>query len=223
MTATAAEKQTKNKELTKQKILTAVEEILATEGYRALGINRVAKAAGIGKTLIYRYFGGLEGLLEAYGNTDRFWPTLDEIRGLPEQEFRALSLKERCRCIFRNFREALRSRPHTVAIYAWEMAENNAFAQHLGAVRAQTSIMLVKEMVGQHERKYSEYDQEITAILGAGLLHLIVREHFDSPFAGLELQDDETWERIDGALDLLFSGLVARYKLAKLQEENAGG
>ena len=35
-------------------------------GFDQLGINRVATRSGVNKILIYRYFGGLSGLLEAY-------------------------------------------------------------------------------------------------------------------------------------------------------------
>ena len=46
----------KNKELTKRKLFAAVGEILKSEGYNGLGVNRVAKQAGVNKKLIYRYF-----------------------------------------------------------------------------------------------------------------------------------------------------------------------
>ncbi|WP_250655588.1 TetR/AcrR family transcriptional regulator [Alkalimarinus coralli] len=207
-----AEKQIKNKEQTKTRILEAVEHILSKDGYRGLGINNVAKQAGVGKALIYRYFGGLEGVIEAYGETDAFWPSAREIRGMSREDFSALSLRDRCKCIFRNFRSALEKRPNTVAIYAWEMAEKNDAAKKLIAERTQSSLDVVKQMLGQHKKVYSEYDHEIIALLGAALLHLTIREHMESPFAGLELKEEDTWDRIEGALDTLFTGLEAAYR-----------
>lgn len=51
---------------TEQRLLDAVEHIITNNGLDQVGINRVARQAGITKILIYRYFGGLDGLLEAY-------------------------------------------------------------------------------------------------------------------------------------------------------------
>lgn len=206
-----ADKQIKNKEQTMARILEAVEQILAEEGYRGLGVNRIAKQAEVSKALIYRYYGGLDGVLDAYGETDRFWPSSDEIRGMPKEDFRALSLRERCKCIFRNFRLALKKRPHTAAIYAWEMMEKSENHKQLISTRTQSSLNVVKTMLGQHRKTYSEYDHEMITLLGAALLHLTIREHLDPHYAGMDLQDDQTWERFEGALDTLFSGLEASY------------
>jgi AcrR family transcriptional regulator len=58
---------TRNKDETRQRILDAALDLAGQEGFAALGINAVARAAGADKQLIYRYFGGLEGLLAALG------------------------------------------------------------------------------------------------------------------------------------------------------------
>lgn len=56
-----------NREDTTDRILTAALDLLATEGFSALGINPIARKAEADKQLIYRYFGGMEGLLSALG------------------------------------------------------------------------------------------------------------------------------------------------------------
>ncbi len=209
MSNVVSDKATKNKEHTKQKLLDAVEHILAGEGFHALGVNQIARQAGVGKTLIYRYFGGLEGLLAAYGETERFWPTIDEIRGIPKADFEQLSMKDRSKLIFVNFRQALKKRPHTMAIYAWEMVEKSDMANHFVGIRANTSIMLVREMLGA--KPISPFDHEIVSLLGAGIIHLTIREHFGSKFAGMQLDDERNWDRIYGAMNLIFDGLESLY------------
>ncbi|MFM2350941.1 MAG: hypothetical protein RIR04_1907 [Pseudomonadota bacterium] len=57
-----------NREDTTQRILTAALEILAEQGFGALGINQIARRAEADKQLIYRYFGGIDGLLSALGH-----------------------------------------------------------------------------------------------------------------------------------------------------------
>ncbi|NNU34415.1 TetR/AcrR family transcriptional regulator [Mucilaginibacter sp. S1162] len=39
----------KNKELTKRKLVEAVGQVLKSEGYDGLGVNRIAKQAGVSK------------------------------------------------------------------------------------------------------------------------------------------------------------------------------
>lgn len=57
----------RNRDDTRQRIVNAALGILAKDGFGALGVNAVARAAGADKQLIYRYFGGMEGLTEAMG------------------------------------------------------------------------------------------------------------------------------------------------------------
>jgi AcrR family transcriptional regulator len=56
-----------NREDTKERILAAGLLLLAAEGFAALGVNSLARKSGADKQLIYRYFGGLDGVLAALG------------------------------------------------------------------------------------------------------------------------------------------------------------
>ena len=56
----------KDRELTQQKILQAVDNIIANDGFERLGVNVIAQKAGVSKMLIYRYFGGLDDLIAQY-------------------------------------------------------------------------------------------------------------------------------------------------------------
>jgi len=63
----------KNREATKRKLLDAVGYIIKTNGFGALGVNKVAKSAGVSKILIYRYFGTFNKLIIAYVRGKDFW------------------------------------------------------------------------------------------------------------------------------------------------------
>ncbi|RYF68569.1 MAG: TetR/AcrR family transcriptional regulator, partial [Cytophagaceae bacterium] len=52
--------------MTMERILRAMGDVMAEKGTKKAGINAVAEKAGVNKVLIYRYFGGWNGLLEAY-------------------------------------------------------------------------------------------------------------------------------------------------------------
>jgi AcrR family transcriptional regulator len=62
-------------------LLSAVCSLLARKGFKAIGVNSVAREAGVDKVLIYRYFSGLPGLISAYGKEGDFWPLPLELAG----------------------------------------------------------------------------------------------------------------------------------------------
>ena len=67
----------KDRELTQQKILQAVDNIIANDGFERLGVNVIAQKAGVSKMLIYRYFGGLDDLIAQYLLSKDYWANTD--------------------------------------------------------------------------------------------------------------------------------------------------
>lgn len=63
---------TRDKETTKLRLIGAVGSLLAREGFGSLGVNALATEAGVDKVLIYRYFGGMDNLLAAFGRSSDF-------------------------------------------------------------------------------------------------------------------------------------------------------
>ncbi|HKZ16288.1 MAG TPA: TetR/AcrR family transcriptional regulator, partial [Geobacteraceae bacterium] len=57
----------RDREATRTRLIQAVGALLARHGFTAIGVNAVAKEAGVDKVLIYRYFGGLPQLIAAFG------------------------------------------------------------------------------------------------------------------------------------------------------------
>jgi AcrR family transcriptional regulator len=62
---------------TRAAILESAAELVAGHGVGALGVNVLADAAKCDKVLIYRYFGGLDGVLEALGAERMVWPRVE--------------------------------------------------------------------------------------------------------------------------------------------------
>ena len=133
----AAAVRTRDRGATEERILAAVGEVLARDGFGALGINAIAREAGVDKVLIYRYFGGLPELLRQWGASGRFWPTVDELLGEDPRFVLALPLAERYALFFDRFIDALRARPLTLEILAAEIVERNELTAILEAEREQ--------------------------------------------------------------------------------------
>jgi AcrR family transcriptional regulator len=62
---------------TRAAILQSAAELVAAHGVGRLGVNMLAQAASCDKVLIYRYFGGLDGVLEALGVERMMWPHVE--------------------------------------------------------------------------------------------------------------------------------------------------
>ncbi|MEZ2334706.1 TetR/AcrR family transcriptional regulator [Mucilaginibacter sp. RCC_168] len=63
----------KDKEQTKRKLIDAVGAIIKSEGFGALRVSKIARHAGVDRKLIYRYFGNINKLTEAYIIENDYW------------------------------------------------------------------------------------------------------------------------------------------------------
>src|SRR5512146_1311761 len=77
---------------TKERIVQAAGRLLARDGYRAMGVNAIAEEAGADKVLIYRYFGGLPGLLGTLARAHPLWPMANTVLDAAPTLERALYL-----------------------------------------------------------------------------------------------------------------------------------
>jgi len=74
-------------------LIQAVGTLLAREGFKGLGVNAVAREAGVDKVLIYRYFGGLSELIVAFGREGNFWPSIKELADGDVEAYSRLPVK----------------------------------------------------------------------------------------------------------------------------------
>jgi AcrR family transcriptional regulator len=128
---------------TEQRLIDAAWQLLREQGVAAIGVNTVAERAGADKVLIYRYFGGLPGLLERCGEERDFWPTLDELLGPDRIALRAPSGRDAAREVFGRYVAGLRARPATLQLLAYEMVDRNELTLALERVREARSQELM--------------------------------------------------------------------------------
>lgn len=62
---------------TRAAILDSAATMIAKRGAAGLGVNALADASKCDKVLIYRYFGGLDGVLKALGAERMLWPRVE--------------------------------------------------------------------------------------------------------------------------------------------------
>jgi AcrR family transcriptional regulator len=194
----------RNKEETKSRILQAVGKLLAESGFNSLGINAIAKEAGVDKVLIYRYFTDLPTLLLTFGQEGNYLasnsvpPDFDKFESLPEMLSHALIY----------FQKELRDRPITQEVIRWDLLEENELTQELINVRE-------KARVARTNFFYDKFDipadQDVTALmtlLGCGITYLILRSKNKPTYAGLDFSTEEGWERLETIVSKIIHAVV---------------
>jgi AcrR family transcriptional regulator len=191
---------------TEQRLRDAVEELICERGVEALGVNAVAAQAGVDKALIYRYFGGLPGLVEAYAQGADFWPTLDEILGPDRELLRRDDVAEIGAEILRRHAQALRSRPHTLEILARECVERGPLTIMLEEVRERRTEAMYAEMAAAGY-EVSPIEASVGALFAAAINYLAIRSRFIKLFGGADLGSDDGWDSIIGSVEAVFRAL----------------
>lgn len=191
-----------------RELIEAVGRVLARDGFERCGVNAVAREAGLDKVLIYRYFTGMPGLLTAYGESNTFWPTVDEILGENRCAL-TLPLGERLEMILGALLDALRSRPETLAIMAWELVQRNPLTDMLARVREKwgRELITISAFDADGQGQLGEDCIALTNLVFAGIEYLLLRARTMTEYGGLPLNSDEGWHRIRRALHLLGRGL----------------
>lgn len=180
-------------------MLTAVGQVLARDGFSAVGINAIAREAGVDKVLIYRYFGGLDALLRAWGASGRFWPSVAELLGDTPEAILSLPLADRYAVFFDRFVDALRARPLTIEIMAAEIQERNELTAILEEEREQWGAQ-AEAVFGGEQFASRPYLKGITLLLVAGVQYLLIRARKIRVFGGLDLKSDGDWEKLKGSV-----------------------
>jgi AcrR family transcriptional regulator len=165
---------------TEQKILNAVETLLLEKGYPAVGVNAIARQAGCDKVLIYRYFGGFDGLLLAFAKTTQLWWEVDEVMSETAEAFASQPLHIYLQTLLKRHASCLQAMPITLEIMAWEMSEQNSLTIALARTRAERGMALIKKI----RTHYSQPNFDVGGILGvfgAAINYLVIRTRKSSP------------------------------------------
>jgi AcrR family transcriptional regulator len=185
----------RDRQATRERVLDAVGRLLAREGFGSLGVNAVAREAGVDKVLIYRYFGGLEALLEAWGRTN----VLGAGRRNGDDSGAAASPADRAAAFLSAYVRDLRESPEALEVMRWELVEDNALTRRLAEVR-ETEGFADLRALGLPKAKAAAVDlPAVAAVLTAGLLHLALRARSAPEWLGIPLRTDEGWARIERA------------------------
>jgi AcrR family transcriptional regulator len=126
---------------TRAAILRSAAELIAAHGVGALGVNALAKAAGCDKVLIYRYFGGLDEVLDALGAERMLWPRVHV-----ESDGGDASLAEAVQSIVLEEWAALESDALQLQAAAAEITGSNALGRAVATQRVERHAEIVASL-----------------------------------------------------------------------------
>lgn len=184
---------------TQANILAAARQLLADQGYAGWGVNAIARAAGCDKQLIYRYFGGLDGLAEAISADMTAW--LDTALAARPDALPSASYAELMARLALEYLDALRANRLAQRILAWEVAEDAPLPRSFATARDKAITAWIYRERGNLMPREGVDATAATAVLIAGVQHLVLAGEASGRFSGLRLNSERAWDRICAAVE----------------------
>lgn len=197
------EKIKRNRAKTTQRIIEAFETVLAERGLQHVGVNRVAEEAGVSKVLIYRYFGGLDGLIDHYIKMGKLYPNftpavLEQLRPDGEAELGRVWHRQVTQ-LFRQFRGNKAAR---------ELLKANVIDDDPTAEAAsQSQDQEIQRLVQQLSFVDGADSEAISAVTIGAMSYLTLLADNNRTLVGIDLRSEAGWRRIERAVKLIYTTL----------------
>ncbi len=197
-------KPVRDRSATERRIFDAGRALLAEEGFQNFGVNAVARRAGCDKQLIYRYFGGLDGLVEAIGADLASWVAAH----VPEDTGGRfiLTYGDLIERLLELYSRALRDDPLMMRILAWEVSDSSPHIRRMAEARAKGIAAWIEKMQGNMVSPKGVDTVAINAALLAAAEHLVLAITANGVASGLAVKKAKDWEKVEGALSRLARG-----------------
>lgn len=180
-------------------IVAAAERLLLAEGWTGLNVQTLAAEAGVDRKLIYRYFEGVEGVVERLAVRLDLWlgQTL-----AAEPPSSATSYRQFARETLTAYLRALRANPLILRLLAWELAQDTPLLRKMELARAGVMQAWVRDRRPLLKAPPTGDIVALNVVLLGAVQHLALAAAARGAFAGVTL-DDAGWSRIETAIDTL--------------------
>ena len=189
----------RDRERTKGKILKAVGEVIEQYGTEKVGVNLIARTAGVNKVLIYRYFESVDGLMEQYVKSGEYASTagddyIDNFAPVaPENRDKALTN------IMVTFLHDLRERKATRDLLRWEIGTGKSM---LSDAKNNVSNRLL-DKVGALPN-FNDTNALIAFVL-SGIYYMVIAADYRPKMIDVDLTSEEGWKRVENVIERIIS------------------
>lgn len=178
----------KNKALSMQKLVNAVGEIIRTQGYTGLGVNNIAKQAGVDKVLIYRYFTSPEKLIETYVLEKDYWLVFSEKLRNQEAEEKG-DLQEILTSILEKQFDYFYQEEEMQQLILWEIAGKSELMKNIALIRESMAVDLLKQ-TDQHFKGSRIDFRVLSALLSAGIYYMVLHKDMGE-YCGIDINEPD--------------------------------
>jgi AcrR family transcriptional regulator len=193
----------RDKLVTRRKILDAVGRILIHEQGSKVGINSIAKEAGVNKVMIYRYFGSLDKLLIAFAEDQDVWPHIELLLKKKSELSTENPLEIALAGYLTNFLNELRRDHVSKEISRWALSERNALTKFMEIEREKQGKSLINQLPFNQNENPDIDLAAIISLLHAGIMHLVLSARYADYYMGIDLKSARGWKRIKDAITTL--------------------
>jgi AcrR family transcriptional regulator len=204
---------------TEAKILDAFERVLLRDGAHNISVMSVSREAKVAKTLIYKYFGGLVGLIKTWLNQRERWPDLRELYADDQAPaFNENPLLYQKTSLLR-LAEHLRNSPLSREIMMAELMESGPVTTALRELRMER-VKEDSKILG-HDLSSSEIQGKPTLrIFYAAISYLVLRARTSPEYMGtVHLDSDDGWREVMADLEEIFDDLIAFHAQMTITKE----
>jgi len=197
----------RDREATKRRLLDAVGKVLVERGFEGVGVNAIAKEAGVDKVLIYRYFNDLDGLLQAFALDKDFVSNLRKFFGdrkAPATRKEAVALGKGM--LAGQFRRICDDR-ELQEVLLWELLERNRVTEAVAEARETQGMAVLRQMADAIGDDTIDIPAIASLLLG-GIYYLALRSRTVEVYSGINLRTEEGRNRIESAVAFLLDMLA---------------
>ncbi len=183
---------------TEKRLLEAVSKVIEEEGFTKIGINRIARRAQCDKVLIYRYFGGLDGLLVAWARQYDFYSfAYSEFINQIEQTSTS-NLGEIIKAVLSKQLEYLKDNRLMQELYVWELSGNSSF-RAIQTEREKNGYKLQLELEKRLGNSCKDCNFNLAVIIAA-INYIILFTCQYNMFNGIDFSKPEAWDGLKNVI-----------------------
>lgn len=192
----------KNKEQTMQRLVDAVGAIIKNRGYKGLGLNAIAKEAGVSKILVHRYFGGVNELVEAYILQNDYWIAKNgEVATQTQSFYDKEALKNMVSDLLKGHFEYFNSHEEMRTIILWEITERTNLLNSICNLRETTGSLLLEKaeslFVGSNKSL-----KGVTALMVSAIYYMVLHsKKNECTICGIDVNSIEGQKEILKTID----------------------
>lgn len=192
----------KNKQQTMQRLVDAVGTIIKNKGYKGLGLNKIAKEAGVSKILIHRYFGGVDQLVEAYVLKNDYWiAKAKDVEIEDNVNIEGEDLKKLVIDLLRGHFEYFYSHEEMRTIILWEITEQTNLLNSICHIRENLGNVLLDKAMPMFANSNKSL-KGVTALMVSAIYYMVLHaKKNESTICGIDVNSKEGQEEILKTID----------------------